>query len=58
MTYFKYGKIEEEYWTIEHLLNQITKKDLPIVQALSLRYELLFMFLNAISYLIFAKNAL
>ena len=58
MTYFKYGKTEEGYWTGEYLLDQITKKALPIAQELYLRYELLFMFDNTMSHLIYAKNAL
>ena len=58
VTYFEYGKTEEGYWTGEHLLDQITKKALPIAQALFPGYELLFMFDNATSHSIYAKDAL
>ena len=57
-TYFKYGKIEEGYWTGTHLLKQIKAKTLPIAEALYSGYELLFMFDNAISHAIYAKDAL
>ena len=58
VTYFGHGKTEEGYWTGEYLLDQITKKALPIAQALYPGYELLFMFDNVMSYLIYAKDAL
>lgn len=58
VTYFEYGKEEEGYWTGEHLLNQIQKKALPIGEALYPGYQLLFMFDNATSHLIYAKDAL
>ena len=57
-TYFEYSKIEEGYWIGEHLLNQIKSKVLPIAEALYLGYELLFMFDNAISHAIYAKDVL
>ena len=57
-TYFEYGKIEEGYWTGEHLLDQIVKKVLPIAKSLYPGYELLFMFNNATSHSIYAKDAL
>lgn len=43
---------------MEHLLDQIKTKVLLIKEALYLRYELLFIFDNTISYVIYAKNAL
>ena len=58
VTYFEYWKTEKGYWTGEYLLNQITKKALPIAQALYPGYELLFMFDNAISHFIYAEDAL
>ena len=57
-TYFEYGKMEEGYWTGEHLLEQIKAKALPIAEALYPGYELLFMFDNATSHAIYAKDAL
>ena len=56
--YFGYGKMEQGYWTGEHLLDQIQAKALPIGEALYLGYELLFMFDNATSHAIYAKDAL
>lgn len=58
VTYFKYGKMEEGYWMGKHLLDQIKSKVLPITEILYPGYELLFMFDNAISHAIYAKNAL
>ena len=57
-TYFEYGKMEEGYWTGEHLLDQIKSKALPIAEALYPGYELLFMFDNATSHAIYAKDEL
>ncbi len=57
-TNFEYGKMEEGYETEEHLLDQIIKKTPPIAQSLYPVYELLFMFDNAISNSIYAKDAL
>lgn len=57
-TYFEYSKIEEGYQTGKHLLDQIQNKTLPIGEALYLDYELLFMFDNATSYAVYAKDAL
>ena len=57
-TYFQYGKMEEGYWTGKHLLDQIQTKALPIEEALYPEYELLFMFNNATSYAVYAKDAL
>lgn len=58
VTYFEYRKMEEKYWTGEHLLNQIQKKALLIGEALYPGYALLFMFDNATSHSIYAKDAL
>lgn len=58
VTYFEYGKMEEGYWTGKHLLDQIKSKALPIAEALYPGYELLFMFDNATSHAIYAKDEL
>lgn len=58
MTYFRYKKIEEDYQTGEHLLDQIIKKTLPIAESLYSNYKLLFMFDNATNHSIYAKNVL
>lgn len=50
--------MEEGYWTGEHFLDQIWAKALPIREALYPGYELLFMFDNAISHAVYAKDAL
>ena len=50
--------MEEGYWIGEHLLDQIKTKALPIGEALYPGYELLFMFDNATSHAIYAKDAL
>ena len=57
-TYFDYSKIEEGYWTGKYLLDQIRAKALPIGEALYPGYELLFMFDNATSHAVYAKDAL
>lgn len=41
-----------------NVMNQIQKKALPINQVLYLRYQIIFMFDNTKSYMVFAKNAL
>ena len=56
--YFEYEKTEEDYWTGEHLLDQIINKALPIAESLYPGYELLFMFNKATSHFIYAKDAL
>ena len=56
--YFEYGKIEEKYWTSKYLLDQIQNKALPIGKALYPSYGLLFMFDNATSHAVYAKDAL
>lgn len=58
VTYFECGKMEDGYWTGEHLLDQIINKALPIAESLYPGYELLFMFDNATSQSIYAKDAL
>ena len=58
VTYFECGKMEEGYWTGEHLLDQIKSKALPIAEDLYPGYELPFMFDNATSHAIYAKDAL
>ena len=50
--------MEERYWTGKHLLDQIKSKALPIAEALYPEYEILFMFDNATSHAIYAKDAL
>ena len=50
--------MEEGYWTGEHLLDQIRTKALPIGEALYPGYELLFMFDNATSHAVYAKDEL
>lgn len=56
--YFEYSKMEERYWTDEHLLEQIKTKVFLIAKILYSEYELLFMFDNAIGNAIYAKNVL
>lgn len=58
VTYFEYRKMEEGYWTEKHLLDQIIKKALSIMQNLYPSYELSFMFDNAMSYSIYSKDIL
>lgn len=54
---FEYGK-EDGYWDGEGLLDQIVAKALPIAEALYPGYDLLFLFDNATSHSIYAKDAL
>lgn len=58
VTYFKYRKIEQNYWTGEHLLDQIIRKALPIAESLYSGYKLLFIFDNITSHFIYAKDVL
>lgn len=58
VTYFKYGKIKEGYWTGKYLLDQIVKKALLIRKVLYPGYKLLFLFDNTINHSIYALNAL
>lgn len=50
--------MEEGYQIGENLLNQIRAKVLPIRKALYPRYELLFIFDNATSYVVYTKDVL
>lgn len=54
---FEYGK-EDGYWDGQRLLDQIVNRALPIAEALYPGYDFLFMFDNATSHLIYAKDAL
>ena len=56
--YFEYGKTDDGYWTGEELLDQVVKKALPIGEVLYPGYELLFIFDNATSHSVYAKDAL
>lgn len=58
VTYFECGKMEEGHWTGEHLLDQIINKALLIAESLYPGYELLFIFDNANSHSIYAKDEL
>lgn len=51
---FKYKKLNEGYWDGPKLYKQVVNKALPIAKALYLRYLLLFLFDNVISYFVFA----
>ena len=53
---FKYGQ-ENGYWNKAKVVNQIWEKALPIAQALYPRYQIIFMFNNAKSHAVFAKDA-
>lgn len=57
-TYFESRKMEEGYWIGEHLLDQISKKILLIEEILYSDYKLLFIFDNATSHAVYAKDAL
>ena len=54
---FEYGK-QEGYWDGARLLDQLTNKSLPIAQFLYTGYDLIFLFDNAMSHAIYAKDAL
>lgn len=54
---FEYGR-EDGYWDGAKVVNQVWNKALPIVEALYPGYKAIFMFDNAKSHEIFAKNAL
>lgn len=56
--FFEYGKNNNGYWRGEHLLKQVVEKARPIGEALYPGYQLLFLFDNATSHLIFAADAL
>lgn len=53
---FKYKKNNNKYLDGAKLYKQIVKKALPIAKALYSKYSLDFLFNNAISHLIYAKN--
>ena len=55
---FKYGKNNDGYWNGAKLHKQIVNKALPIAEALYPGYSLLFLFDNATSHSIYAKDAL
>ena len=54
---FEYGK-QDGYWDGARLLRQLTEKALPIAQFLYPGYDLIFLFDNATSHAIYAKDAL
>ena len=54
---FEYGK-QDGYWDRARLLEQVTKKALPIAQFLYPGYDLVFLFDNATSHAVYAKDAL
>ena len=54
--YFEYGSSNKKFWTGDHLLQQIVDKAFPIAEILYPGYELLFMFDNATSHSVYAKN--
>lgn len=55
---FKYGKNHEGYWDGAKLHKQVVTKALPIAEALYPGYSLLFLFDNATSHSVYAKDAL
>lgn len=55
---FEYGKNHEGYWDRVKLHKQVVTKALPVAEAFYPGYSLLFLFDNATSHLIYAKNAL
>ena len=55
--YFEYGK-NEGYWDGQKLLEQIERKAIPIAEALYPGYQFLFLFDNATSHSVYAKDAL
>ena len=55
---FEYGKNNDEYWDEAKLHKQVVNKALFIAEAFYLRYSLLFLFDNATSHLVYAKDAL
>lgn len=55
---FEYGKNNDGYWDGAKLHQQVVKKALSIAEALYQGYSLLFLFDNAISHLLYAKDAL
>lgn len=55
---FEYGKNNDRYWDGAKLHHQVVSKALPIAEALYLGYSLLFLFDNATSHSVYAKDAL
>lgn len=55
---FEYGKNNDGYWDGAKLHQQVVKKALPIAEALFPGYSLLFLFDNATSHSVYAKDAL
>lgn len=55
---FEYGKNNDGYWDGPKLLKQVIEKAIPIADALYPGYSLLFMFDNATSHAVYAKDAL
>lgn len=55
---FEYGKNNNGYWDGAKLHQQVVNKALPIAEALYPGYSLLFLFDNATSHLVYAKDAL
>ena len=55
---FEYRKNNDGYWDGAKLHQQVVNKALPIAEALFLGYSLLFLFDNATSHLVYAKDAL
>lgn len=55
---FEYGKNNERYWDGVKLHKQVVSKALLIAKALYSGYSLLFLFDNATSHSVYAKNAL
>lgn len=55
---FEYGKNNNGYWDGANLHKQVVTKDLPTAQALYPGYSLLFIFDNATSHAVYAKDAL
>ena len=58
MEIFEYGKNNDGYWDGAKLHHQVMKKALPIAEALYPGYSLLFLFDNATSHSVYAKDAL
>ena len=55
---FKYRKNNDGYWDGTKLHKEVVSKALPIAKALYPRYSFLFLFGNATSYSLYAKDAL
>lgn len=58
MGIFDYGKNNDGYWDGAKLHQQVVNKALPIAEALYPGYSLLFLFNNATSHSVYAKDAL